>query len=88
MKEIEEGEREESRVEAEIVRLPALSTPEDTDYEKQWEAKRAQTYAVHREHTVCRWLDTFLQQCKNDTEHTVEKVGTITNDTGFLKFCF
>lgn len=41
MKENEEGGREESRVEAEIVRLPARSTLEETDYEKQWEAKRA-----------------------------------------------
>lgn len=39
--EIEEEEREESRVKAEIVRLLARSTLEETDYEKQWGAKRA-----------------------------------------------
>lgn len=39
--EIEEEEKEESRVKAEIVRLPNWSTLEETDYEKQWETKRA-----------------------------------------------
>lgn len=36
-----EVEKEESRVKAQIVRLPAWLTLEETDYEKQWEAKRA-----------------------------------------------
>lgn len=38
---LKEEEREEGRVEAQIVRLPAWSTLEKTDYEKQWEARRA-----------------------------------------------
>lgn len=37
----EQREREESRVKAEVVRIPAQSTLEETDYEKQWGAKRA-----------------------------------------------
>lgn len=61
-KEIGEEERVGSRVEAEIVRPPGQSTLEETDYEKQWEAKRAQAYAVHREHTVCRWVSTAVQK--------------------------
>lgn len=44
-REIKEEEREKSRVKAERVILPALLTLGDKDYEKQWEAKKAQTYA-------------------------------------------
>lgn len=44
--EVEEEEREESRVK---VRLPAWSTLEETDYEKQWEAKRAYRHMLFTE---------------------------------------
>lgn len=49
---------------AEIVKLSALSTLEETDYKKQWEAKKAQAYAVHREHIVCPWVTLIHSSAK------------------------
>lgn len=54
-KEIEGKEREESMVKAQRIRLTAQLTLEETDYKKQCEPE-GQTYAVHRERAVCRWL--------------------------------
>lgn len=65
---------------AQIVRLPARLTLEETE---AMGAKRAYTYAVHWEHTLCRWVDTSSQQRKYHTELTKKKVATTTNDTGF-----
>lgn len=51
----ERGEREESRVRQQMVRLQARLRLEETDYEKQCGGKEGRDIMLFTENTVCRW---------------------------------